>query len=50
MTAFNAASAKSFEAEHRGDLASVIALQKLIKFNGGGESGGEGGDALSILA
>jgi len=37
VTNFNIAEEKYKEAEAKGDLATMIALQSAIKFNGGGE-------------
>ena len=33
---FNIANAKLEEAQHKGDISSIISLQQAIKFNGGG--------------
>ena len=42
MANFNAALAQYADAEAKGDVARMIALQPAIKFNGGGAAGGSG--------
>ena len=42
---FNAALAQYADAEAKGDVARMIALQPAIKFNGGGAAGGSPGAA-----